>query len=325
MMLGGKYTFAEPDRVEELADGQDLELAGLTFTVDHTPGHTRGSVTFRSPYDEQDISQVMFSGDLLFAGLHRPHRPPGRRPPDDAAQPAHQGAHRSPTTSSCCRATGSRRPSVASARPTPTCSSCRGLTRRDQPAPEDCEMSKPTPLSGYPEFLPAERPSSARSSRRCRARSSCTASPHRDPRRRAARPPLQGRDRQGGLRAAAAPGRDDERRGRLGLHFDLTVPLARYVLENQGRLDFPFRRYQIQTVCAGSGPQGGRFREFTQADVDIMGRDTLGFDADIEVTEGDGRGARAGSPVPPLHPARQQPQAHPGLLPRARDRRHGGA
>ena len=43
-------------RVEELADGQDLELAGLRFTVDHTPGHTRGSVTFRSPYDEQETS-----------------------------------------------------------------------------------------------------------------------------------------------------------------------------------------------------------------------------------------------------------------------------
>ena len=58
MMLGGKYEFAEPDRVEELADGQDLELAGLTFTVDHTPGHTRGSVTFRSPYDVQEDIRI---------------------------------------------------------------------------------------------------------------------------------------------------------------------------------------------------------------------------------------------------------------------------
>src|SRR5829696_8497388 len=71
MLLGGqsghRYAFAEPEHVRELGDGQHLELAGLTFTVDHTPGHTRGSVTFRSPYDaEQDISEVMFSGDLLF-------------------------------------------------------------------------------------------------------------------------------------------------------------------------------------------------------------------------------------------------------------------
>jgi hydroxyacylglutathione hydrolase len=68
MLLGGGYEFAEPDDVQELADGQVLELAGLELRVDHTPGHTRGSVTFRSPYDRPDVSEVMFSGDLLFAG-----------------------------------------------------------------------------------------------------------------------------------------------------------------------------------------------------------------------------------------------------------------
>ena len=68
MLLGGDYQWAEPDDVRELSDLQRLELAGLTFVVDHTPGHTEGSVTFRSPYDSQDISEVMFSGDLLFAG-----------------------------------------------------------------------------------------------------------------------------------------------------------------------------------------------------------------------------------------------------------------
>jgi glyoxylase-like metal-dependent hydrolase (beta-lactamase superfamily II) len=67
MLLGGRYEFTEPDDVRELTDGAALELAGLTFTVDHTPGHTQGSVTFRSPYDES-ISEVMFSGDLLFQG-----------------------------------------------------------------------------------------------------------------------------------------------------------------------------------------------------------------------------------------------------------------
>ncbi len=61
-------TFVEPDDVRELSDGLLLELAGLQITVDHTPGHTEGSVSFRTPYDEQDISQVMFSGDFLFAG-----------------------------------------------------------------------------------------------------------------------------------------------------------------------------------------------------------------------------------------------------------------
>lgn len=68
MLLGGGYEFAEPDDVQELADLQALELAGLTFVVDHTPGHTQGSVTFRAPYDREDVSEVMFSGDLLFAG-----------------------------------------------------------------------------------------------------------------------------------------------------------------------------------------------------------------------------------------------------------------
>lgn len=68
MMLGGKYEFAEPDRVEELTDAQVLQLAGLEFVVDHTPGHTEGSVVFRTPYADQDVAEVMFSGDLLFAG-----------------------------------------------------------------------------------------------------------------------------------------------------------------------------------------------------------------------------------------------------------------
>jgi hydroxyacylglutathione hydrolase len=68
MLLGGKYEFAEPDDVSELGDGALVELAGLRFAVDHTPGHTPGSITFRTPYDDEGVSEVMFSGDLLFAG-----------------------------------------------------------------------------------------------------------------------------------------------------------------------------------------------------------------------------------------------------------------
>lgn len=68
----------------------------------------------------------------------------------------------------------------------------------------------------------------------------------------------------------------------LGLHFDLTVPLARYVLQNQNQLNFPFRRYQIQKVWRGERPQAGRFREFTQADIDIIGAQTLGFHHEVE-------------------------------------------
>jgi glyoxylase-like metal-dependent hydrolase (beta-lactamase superfamily II) len=82
MLLGGSYQFSEPDDVAELADGQSLELAGLGFVVDHTPGHTRGSVMFRTPYADQDeISEVMFSGDLLFAGsIGRTDLPGGDHP-----------------------------------------------------------------------------------------------------------------------------------------------------------------------------------------------------------------------------------------------------
>jgi hydroxyacylglutathione hydrolase len=68
MVLGAGYEFAEPDDVAELADGQTLELAGLEFAVDHTPGHTEGSVTFRTPYSLDEVSEIMFAGDLLFAG-----------------------------------------------------------------------------------------------------------------------------------------------------------------------------------------------------------------------------------------------------------------
>jgi histidyl-tRNA synthetase len=71
--------------------------------------------------------------------------------------------------------------------------------------------------------------------------------------------------------AAGNDGKDEASPGsRLGLHFDLTVPFARYVLENAGQLTFPFRRYQIQPVWRGERPQEGRFREFTQCDIDIV-------------------------------------------------------
>lgn len=79
---------------------------------------------------------------------------------------------------------------------------------------------------------------------------------------------------------------DDEDAGRqLGLHFDLTVPFARYVLENSGKLQFPFRRYQIQKVWRGERPQEGRYREFCQADVDVVGNGELSFHHDVEVAQ----------------------------------------
>ncbi len=85
----------------------------------------------------------------------------------------------------------------------------------------------------------------------------------------------------------------------LALHYDLTVPFARYVLENAGRLEFPFRRYQIQKVWRGERPQQGRFREFTQADIDIVAQDELPFHFDVEVAQVMAE-ALGGLPVPAL-------------------------
>ncbi len=78
-------------------------------------------------------------------------------------------------------------------------------------------------------------------------------------------------------------GADDDADSRLGLHFDLTVPLARYVAMNADKLIYPFRRYQIQKVWRGERAQRGRFREFYQCDVDIIGRGSLDAIHDAEI------------------------------------------
>ncbi|MDR0855476.1 MAG: histidine--tRNA ligase [Christensenellaceae bacterium] len=71
----------------------------------------------------------------------------------------------------------------------------------------------------------------------------------------------------------------------LSLRFDLTVPLARYVADHFNDLSFPFRRYHIGKVYRGESPQKGRFREFYQADIDVIGRDSLSllYDGEIPV------------------------------------------
>ena len=69
----------------------------------------------------------------------------------------------------------------------------------------------------------------------------------------------------------------------LSLRFDLTVPLAKYVAKNYGNLSFPFRRYQIGKVYRGERTQKGRFREFYQCDIDIIGDETLGIVNDAEL------------------------------------------
>lgn len=74
-----------------------------------------------------------------------------------------------------------------------------------------------------------------------------------------------------------------------GLHFDLTVPFARYTLDREHALTFPFKRYQIQPVWRGERAQKGRFREFFQCDIDVIWKgekDYLYYDAEIITTLG---------------------------------------
>ncbi|MDQ4031682.1 MAG: histidine--tRNA ligase [Actinomycetota bacterium] len=84
-------------------------------------------------------------------------------------------------------------------------------------------------------------------------------------------------------RLHAEAGDDDGSDARLGLHFDLTVPFARYVAQHFNDLVFPFKRYQIQRVWRGERPQEGRYREFTQCDIDVINVDQipLHFDAEL--------------------------------------------
>src|SRR3954447_26747129 len=146
-------------------------------------------------------------------------------------------------------------------------------------------MAKPTPLSGFPELLPAARVVE----REVIGSLSRTFELHgfANIETRAVEP--LDRLAQGGeidkeiyaLRRVQAREADSD--AGLALHFDLTVPFARYVLEHAGHLDFPFRRFQVQPAWRGERPQEGRYRQFTQADVDIVGRDELPFHHDIEV------------------------------------------
>src|SRR5262245_56579717 len=136
-------------------------------------------------------------------------------------------------------------------------------------------MSKRTPLSGFPEFLPSQRAAELTVIDPLRETFELHGFASIETR---LVEPLEELMRKGEtshevyvLRRLQAE--DDEGDAGVGLHFDLTVPLARYVLEHQGHLQFPLRRYQIQRCWRGERPQEGRYREFTQADIDIIGRD----------------------------------------------------
>ncbi|MCI5060446.1 MAG: histidine--tRNA ligase [Alphaproteobacteria bacterium] len=76
---------------------------------------------------------------------------------------------------------------------------------------------------------------------------------------------------------------DSDKEARLALHFDQTVPLARYTAQHFNDLVFPFKRYQMQRVWRGERPQMGRMREFTQCDIDVINVDNLPLSFDAEM------------------------------------------
>ncbi|HLU33359.1 MAG TPA: histidine--tRNA ligase [Natronosporangium sp.] len=163
-------------------------------------------------------------------------------------------------------------------------------------------MTRPRPLSGFPEWLPPQRIIEQQIVERIRR----TFELHGfSPLQTRAVEPLDQLLRKGEtskevyvLRRLQADAQDSSDAA-LGLHFDLTVPFARYVLEHAGKLQFPFRRYQIQPAWRGERPQEGRYREFWQADIDVVDRGSLALHHDVEValTAAD---ALSGLPIPPV-------------------------
>ena len=162
-------------------------------------------------------------------------------------------------------------------------------------------MARTTPLSGFPEWLPAERIVEQHVLDSIRATFELHGFASVETR---AVEPLDQLLRKGEIdkevyvlrRLQAAESDNDSG---LGLHFDLTVPFARYVLENAGHLEFPFRRYQIQKAWRGERPQEGRYREFVQADIDVVDRDTLPFHYEVELPLVVGE-ALGRLPIPPV-------------------------
>lgn len=149
------------------------------------------------------------------------------------------------------------------------------------------KLVRPTPISGFPEWLPAERQVELSFMDRIRAvfeaYGFCSIET----------PSVETLDV---LAAKGAVDKEiyviqrlhadpDDKEARLGLHFDVTVPFARYVAQHFNELTFPFKRYQMQRVWRGERPQEGRFREFYQCDVDVINVDGLPMHFDAELPQ----------------------------------------
>src|SRR4051812_5252118 len=143
-------------------------------------------------------------------------------------------------------------------------------------------MARPTPLSGFPELLPAQRHVEQQVLARLAETFELHGFANVETRAVETLDQLLTKGETSKEVYVLRRLQAEEGDAGIGLHFDLTVPFARYVLENAGKLDFPFRRYQIQKVWRGERPQEGRYREFTQADIDIVAKDALPFHHDVE-------------------------------------------
>lgn len=145
--------------------------------------------------------------------------------------------------------------------------------------------SKVTPISGFQEWLPAQRIAeqhvldTIREVFELHGFASINTRAVEPVDRLAGQGEDADKEIYGVRRLAAEPGEPTE----LGLHFDLTVPFSRYVVEHAGKLTFPFRRYQIQPAWRGERPQRGRYREFIQADIDIVDTGELPFHYEVEL------------------------------------------
>ena len=315
-LVPGHSGFVEPDEVRELADSADHRRGR-----DRLPGDAcaRSHARFDDVPDRPDAqAPVVFSGDVLFAGsIGRTDLPGG-----DLAEMLESLRTKVLPLPDAVVVLPGHGPSTTMATERATNPYLRQLQ-------EDAEaMSRPRPLSGFPEFTPEGRVVEQAVLDRLRQTFELHGFASIETR---AVEPLDRLAKQGEIdkevyaikRLHAEPGAAAE----LGLHFDLTVPLARYVLENAHQLAFPFRRYQIQKVWRGERPQEGRYREFTQADIDIVDADQLAAHHDVElplVTLEALERLHVDLGLPPMLMRVNNRQAGPGLLSRAGDRRPAG-
>lgn len=147
------------------------------------------------------------------------------------------------------------------------------------------EIIKPRPISGFPEWLPNEKILEEKILGIIRTTFERFGfSPLETPavERNEVLTSKGGNEKEIYTLARLAGTSEDDAKD-YSLHFDLTVPLARYVAQHFQHLSFPFRRYQIQKVWRGERPQDGRFREFYQCDIDIIGEENLSLLADAEI------------------------------------------